>query len=194
MDRNWTGKSPYPNQGGKTMSEQTALQDLLVHAVKGVGYWADMSRAVGGKDEEIDGFVFKALSAANAGPDEAAALVAKAVELKQKAKTLFEKHNGRAFSGFVPAAAKPFDLPGDRAGQVALGEQFGGKDPRVRPEILAVRQDIIKALRGIAASVKGTGTEAVCAGTQQALGSLVNDKMDKEEYEAVLKSVAGLAK
>ena len=27
------------------MSEQTALQDLLVYSVKGVGYWADMSRA-----------------------------------------------------------------------------------------------------------------------------------------------------
>ncbi len=39
------------------MSEQTALQDLVVFAAKGVGYWADMARCVGGKDEEIDAFL-----------------------------------------------------------------------------------------------------------------------------------------
>ena len=92
-------------------------------------------------------------------------------------------------SGFLPAAAKPFDLPEDRAGQVALGEQFGGKDPRVRPEIAAVRQEILKGVKGIAAAVKGNGTEAVCAATQQALASLIDDKMDKEEYEAILKGL-----
>ncbi len=176
------------------MSTDAALQDLLVHAVKGVGYWADMSRAVGGKDEEIDGFLFKALAADNAGPDEIVALVAKAVELKKRGRELFAKKNGREFSGFLPAAAKPFDLPEERAGQIALGEQFGGKDPRVRPEIAAVRQEILKAVKGIAASVKNTGTEAACAVTQQALASLTNDKMDKDEYDAVLKSLSDLAK
>ena len=176
------------------MSEQSALQDLLVYTVKGVGYWADMSRCVGGKDEEIDGFLIKALSAANPGPDEAAALIAQAAEMKKKGKELFAKKNGREFSGFVPAPAKIFEIPGDRAGQVALGEQFGGKDPRVRPEIAAVRQEIYKALQGVAASVKGTGTEAICVAIDQALASLVSDKLDKDEYQAVLKSIADLKK
>ena len=172
------------------MSEQTALQDLLMYTVKGVGYWADMSRCVGGKDEEIDGFLIKALTADNAGPDELAALIAKAAEMKKTGKALFAKKNGREFSGFVPAPAKIFDIPEDRAGQVALGEQFGGKDPRVRPEIAAVRQEIVKSVKKIAASAQGTGTEAVCALLDQALASLVNDKMDKDEYDVVLKSLA----
>ena len=101
------------------------LQDLLLHAVKGVGYWADLSRAVGGKDEEIDRFVIDALFATvtnvDFDPDAIAALVAEANRLQKKAKELFEKHNGRAFSGFVPAAAKPWELPEDRADQIALG-------------------------------------------------------------------------
>ncbi len=172
------------------MSEQTALQSLLTYAVKGVGYWADMARCVGGKDEEIDGFLIKALSADNTGADETSALIVKAAEMKKKAKELFAKKNGREFSGFVPAPAKIFDIPEDRAGQVALGEQFGGKDPRVRPEIAAVREEIYNGVKKIAASTKGTGTEAVCALIDQALASLVNDKMDKDEYDAVLKSLA----
>jgi hydroxylamine reductase len=176
------------------MSEQTALQSLLTYAVKGVGYWADMARCVGARDEEVDGFVFKALAAGNAGPDEAAALVAQAIELKKKAKEIFEKKNGRAFSGFLPAAAKPFELPEDRAAQVALGEQFGAKEPRISAEIAAIRQEIYKALQAFAATVKGTGTEAVCAAVQQALASLVNDKLEKEEYDAILKGIAGLGK
>jgi len=172
------------------MSEQTALQDLLLNTVKGVGYWADMSRCVGGKDEEIDGFLIKALTADNASSDELAALIAKGAEMKKKGKELFAKKNGREFSGFVPAAAKIFDIPEDRAGQVALGEQFGGKDPRVRPEIAAARQEIVKSVKKLAASAKGTGTDAVCALLDQALASLVNDKLDKDEYDAVLKGLA----
>ncbi|MBE0602519.1 MAG: hypothetical protein IH611_02680, partial [Deltaproteobacteria bacterium] len=66
--------------------------------------------------------------------------------------------------------------------------------PRVRPEIAAVRQEIYKALQGVAASVKGTGTEAVCAVMDQGLASLVSDKLDKDEYQEILKSIAALGK
>ena len=111
------------------------LQDLLVYAVKGIGYWADLSRAVGGKDEEIDRFVIDALFATvtnvDFDPDAIAALVAEANRLHKKAKELFEKNNGRAFSGFVPAAAKLWVLPEDRAEQIKLGEEHGVKEGRV---------------------------------------------------------------
>ena len=89
-----------------------------------------------------------------------------------------------------PRPAKHLEIPEDRAGQVALGEQFGGKDPRVRPEIASVRQEILNDLKKVAA--KGNGSEATFAAVAQALGSLVNDKMDKDEYAAVVKSVASL--
>ena len=182
------------------MSSVSALQDLLVHAVKGVGYWADLSRAVGGKDEEIDRFVIDALSAAaktDSAPDAVAALVADAARMHRRAKDLFEKNNGRAFSGFVPAAGKLWELPEDRAAQIALGEQVGGKDPRVRPEIQAVRLEILKALKGLAVSAKGKASEEVCAFTHLTLANLINDKLDKDEYNEIAKEVgrvAGLVK
>ena len=57
-----------------------------------------------------------------------------------------------------------------------------------------MRQEILKSVLGIAATVKGAGTEAVCAATQQALASLTNEKLDAEEYGAILKKLADLKK
>ncbi len=171
-----------------------ALQDLLVHAVKGVGYWADMSRAVGGKDEEIDRFVIDALFATitnvDFDPDAIAALVAEAVRLKKKAKELFAKNNGREFSGFVPAAAKLWELPEDRAAQVALGEQHGVKEGRVDADILSLRQVILYGIKGYAAYAHhalalGKESEEIYAFTHQALANLINDKLELGEYVGI---------
>ena len=129
------------------------LQDLLVHAVKGIGYWADLSRAVGGKDEEIDRFVIDALFATvtnvDFDPDAIAALLAEASRLHKKARELFEKHNGRAFSGFVPAGAKLWVLPEDRAEQIKLGEEHGVKEGRVSPDISRSARSSSTASRGM---------------------------------------------
>jgi hydroxylamine reductase len=174
--------------------EVAALQDLLVHVVKGVGYWADMARAVGGRDEEIDRYVIDALFATvtnvDFDPDAVAALAAEGARLQKKAKELFEKKNGRAFSGFVPAAAKPFDLPADRAAQVALGERHGVKEGRVDPDILSLRQVILYGMKGYAAYAHhalalGRESEEIYAFTHQALANLINDKLELGEYVAI---------
>jgi hydroxylamine reductase len=170
------------------------LQDLLVHAVKGIGYWADLSRAVGGKDEEIDRFVIDALFATvtnvDFDPDALAALIAEATRLHKKAKDLFEKNNGRAFSGFVPAVGKVWELPGDRAGQIRLGEQYGVKDARVRPDIQSVRHIILYGVKGYAAYAHharalGKESEEIYAFTHQTLGNLINDKLDLDDNVAI---------
>jgi len=181
-----------------------ALQDLLVHAAKGVGYWADMARAVGAKDEEVDRYLIDALAAAasDGNADSLAGLVEKAAPLKKKAKELFEKTNGRAFSGFLPAAAKPWELPGDRAEQVKMGEEVGKKDPRVSSEIYKMRQDILRSVKACAVTAqdarkKGKELDEIYGVTQQALAGVMNDKFEGEEYAALAKEVSridGLAK
>ncbi|MBP2674511.1 MAG: hcp [Deltaproteobacteria bacterium] len=170
------------------------LQDLLVHAVKGIGYWADLSRAVGGKDEEIDRFVIDALFATvtnvDFDPDALAALISEATRLHRKAKDLFEKHNGRAFSGFVPAFAKLWEFPAGRAEQITLGEQYGVKDSRVRPDIQSVRHIILYGVKGYAAyahhaRILGKESEEIYAFTHQTLANLINDKLDLEDNVAI---------
>jgi hydroxylamine reductase len=174
--------------------EVAALQDLLVHAVKGIAYWADLARAVGAKDEEIDRFVIDALFATvtnvDFDPDAVAALVAGATRLQRKAKELFEKKNGRAFSGFVPAAAKPWELPEDRAEQVRLGGQHGVKDPRVQADIQSLRDVILYGVKGYAAYAHhalalGKESDEIYAFTHRTLACLVDEKLDLGEYVAI---------
>ena len=138
------------------MSEQNALQDLLVFAVKGVGFWADLARIVGATDEEIDKYLLKALASIDsADANTLSALASKAPALQKKAKEIFEKQNGRAFSGFLPAPGKPLQITEDRAEQVALGGQVD-KGSRVSKDIAAVRLGILKNLKKVAASGKAT--------------------------------------
>ena len=173
------------------MSEQSALQDLLAFAVKGVGYWADMARLVGAKDDETDKFVLEALAAIDkADANTLSALAAKAPAFQKQAKEVFEKKNGRAFSGFLPAAGKPLQITEDRAEQVSMGGQIP-KD-RVSADIAAVRQAIFDTLKKVAAS--GDGRDAVCAIVEQGLANILNDKLEKEEYEEYAKKLAGFVK
>ena len=173
------------------MSEQNALQDLLVFAVKGVGYWADMAQNVeAANDEETDKYILEALTAIDkADVNALSALASKAPALQKKAKELFEKKNGRAFSGFLPAAGKALQITEDRAEQVALGQQVD-KNSRVSKDIAAVRQEILQNLKKVAAS--GKATAEVLSVVKQGLANIINDKLEKEDYDAYVKVLAGI--
>jgi len=172
------------------MSEQNALKDLLVFAVKGVGYWADMACFISVNDEEVDKYLQEALAAIDSADANAlSALAAKAPALQKKIKEMFEKKNGRAFCGFVPAAGKALQITEDRAEQVSMGEQIN-KNVRVAKDIAEVREQILNNLKKIAVSGKATG-EALAV-VKQGLSNLVNDKMEKEEYDAYAKTLASL--
>ena len=173
------------------MSEQNALQCLLGFAVKGVGYWADMARLVDANDDEVNKYVLEALVAIDkADVNALSALIAKAPALQKKAKEIFEKKNGRAFSGFLPPAGKPLQIPEDLAGQVAMGQQ--PCTCRVDKEIAATRQAIFADLKKVAAS--GNASGEACAIVLQGLASLSNDKMEQEDYDAYIKQLASFVK
>jgi len=99
------GKSP----------EVAALQDLLVYACKGVSMCANRARKLGVKDNEIDAFVpyalFTTLTNTNFDPKDFQVEIARATELRDRAKTLYEKackEKGQAPEGLNgPAAWQP---------------------------------------------------------------------------------------
>jgi len=172
------------------MSEQNALQDLLVFAVKGVGYWADMARIVGANDEEVNKYLLEALAAIDkADANTLSSLAAKAPALQKQIRDQFEKMNGRAFSGFLPPAGKLLQITDDRAAQVAMGQQVD-KGSRVSKEIAALRLDIMNNLKKVAAS--GKATEEVLSIVKQGLANIINDKMEQEDYDAYVKLLAGI--
>jgi hydroxylamine reductase len=165
----------------------SALQDLLVYTLKGVSYWADMGREAGVRNEEIDRFVIDALfttvTNVDFDPDTIAGFVAEAVRLRDRARDLFEKANGRAYTGFVPAAAKRWELPADRAGQVRLGELHGVKGSRVGPDVHSVREIVTYGIKGYAAYAHhartlGKESDEIYAFTHRSLANLLDDRLD----------------
>ena len=74
--------------------ENTAtLQDLLIHAVKGISQYAHAARSLGAADAEIDAFtieaIFATLTNVNFDEDKVAELVYKAAKVRDQARELY---------------------------------------------------------------------------------------------------------
>jgi len=167
-----------------------ALQDLLVYTLKGIAYWADLARELGAMDEEIDRFMIDALfttvTNVDFDADAVAGFVAEGVRLRGRAREMFDRANGRAFTGFPPAAAGNWELPSDRDGQVRLGEEHGVKDFKVNADVHSVREIITYGIKGYAAYADhartlGKESEEIYAFTHKALSALLDDRLDLEE-------------
>lgn len=82
-----------------------ALQDLLLHAVKGISMYAHRAAQLGAVDPEIDAFaiqaVFATLTNVNFDPERLAVLIEQAVQKRSAARDLYERASVR--SGIVPA-------------------------------------------------------------------------------------------
>lgn len=79
---------------GKT-GETAALQDMLIYAVKGISMFAHRARKLGVSDREINVFTVEALfttiTNVNFDPETLMEMVMKAVRLRDKTKSLYEK-------------------------------------------------------------------------------------------------------
>jgi len=166
------------------------LQDLLVYTLKGIAYWADSARGLEARDEEIDRFMIDALfttvTNVDFDADAVAGFVKEGVRLRDRAKALFDGANGRAFTGFAPAAARNWLLPADRDGQIRLGELHGVKDFKVTADVHSVREIITYGIKGYAAYADhartlGKESEEIYAFTHKALSALLDDRLDLEE-------------
>jgi hydroxylamine reductase len=86
--------------------ETTAtLQDVLIHAVKGVSMFAYRAGQLGVSDPEIDAFtiqaVFATLTNVNFDPDRLVGLIHQAIEMRNAARDLYERASVKA--GIVPS-------------------------------------------------------------------------------------------
>jgi len=82
-----------------------ALQDLLIHAIKGISMYAHRAAKLGVSDPEIDAFtieaIFATLTNVNFDPERLAGLIHRAVETRAVARSLYERTSVAA--GIVPA-------------------------------------------------------------------------------------------
>ena len=130
-----------------------ALQDLLVHALRGLSLYAVEGQRVGVKSDEINRFACKALFATltnvDFDPDRIAVLIQETVAFREQLKTQVGNAGGK--TDFADAPAN-FQLAATVEDMVKQGEGVGLKsDPDVDPDILALQHTLLFGIKGVSA-------------------------------------------
>ncbi len=131
-----------------------ALQDLLVHAIKGLSLAAKEAREVGVSDDEVNAFtceaIFSTLTNVDFDPERFDPLIRKAVALRERLKETVKEKGGRADVRENAAAFQPAE---DIQGLVRQGEAVGVKadEEALGGDIHSLQQTLIYGIKGVAA-------------------------------------------
>jgi len=173
-----------------------ALQDLLVHATKGIAMYAHRARELGAKDPEIDRFVLQALFATitnvDFDPERLQGMLLKAADLRDRARRLYE--DACANAGKVPeqlAGPGAWQPAGDLDGLVKQGEHVSvaGRRDALGEDIVSLQETCTYGLKGAAAyadhaQILGVEDEGVYAGFHEALDFLTRDDVTTDDLAA----------
>ena len=169
-------------------AETAGLQDLLVHAVKGISMYAHRARQQGIKDHEIDIFVievlFSTITNVNFDPQRLEDLLGKAGNIIEKARGLYEeackKSSQEPKSLEGPAQWKPAS---DKNGLLGQAEEISidKRTESLGANVTGLQELITYGLKGTAAyadhaSILGEEDDAVFAFFHEALDFLTGDK------------------
>ena len=133
--------------------EVAALQDLLLHALKGLSLIAVQGRKVGVSDPEVDAFsceaLFATLTNVNFDANRFPPLVRRAVDLRESLREKVKAAGGHTTFRDGPASFKPEET---LAGLIEQGRGVGVlADPSIDPDIRSLRETLIYGLKGVAA-------------------------------------------
>ncbi|WP_221252449.1 hydroxylamine reductase [Desulfuromonas versatilis] len=168
-----------------------ALQDLIVFGLKGVAFWAHKAREKGAIDRDIDVHMIEALfttvTNVDFDPASCAKVAQKTVQMRDKARALFEKANGGPFKGDVPAAAGDWKLPAGQAEMVALGRKHGVKAFHSDPDVNSVQNILLYGCKGMAAyadhaHILGKDDPKIYGFIHKALASMLDAKLGLMDF------------
>ena len=171
--------------------ESTAdLQDLLVHAVKGIGQYATRARALGAPDDDAAAFVlyamFTTLTNVNFTATRFVTMLAEAAAIRDRVKARYEQA-ARAAGTEPEQVGGPADwVPAaDTDGLLAQAKEHGITVglPLVGPDVIGARSLNLYGLKGVCAyahhaAVLGSTSDEVYAGVEKALDFLAGDPTD----------------
>ena len=165
-----------------------ALQDLLVHGLKGLSAFAVEGRKVGVNDAEINTFTCKALFSTltnvNFDPDCFEELIRQCADLTAGLKNKVGAAGGNVDLGWDPATCTP---AADLAGLVEQGKAVGLKsDPSIDPNILSLQHILLFGLKGVAAyadhaQILGQEDDAVFAFIHEGLAAALNRSLSVDD-------------
>ncbi|MBI5739340.1 MAG: hydroxylamine reductase [Nitrospirae bacterium] len=172
-------------------SDVAALQDLLVHALKGLSLYAVEARTAGVSDREVDEFtvgaLFSTLTNVNFDPERFAGLINKCLELREALKEKVKTSLGN--DGFSEDAASFIPAKTIEA-MVKQGEAAVIVPNEVNADISSLEQTTLYGLKGIAAyayhaQTLGQKDDSVYAYIHEALSSMLNKELTLDDWVAL---------
>ena len=174
--------------------ETAALQDLLVHGVKGLAMYAHRARQLGAADRDVDVFaietLFSTVTNVNFDSRRLADTARQLGRMRDRAKALYtkayaEKHGQPPAPLGGPAAWEP---AADLAGLVRQGQQVGipGRLSRLGADIGGLQELVTYGVKGMAAyaehaQVLGQEDDGVYAFVHEAMDFLARDAHTPDE-------------
>ena len=158
-----------------------ALQDLLIHSLKGLSLYAQEARKAGTVDEEVNRFTVKALFSTltnvDFDPQRFVKLIHKSVELREKMRPRIKQQFTDASATFKPEATVE--------GLVKQGEAVMESKSAVCPnaDIQSLQDILLYGLKGVAAyadhaEILGKTDDSIYAFMHQALADLTRTDID----------------
>lgn len=166
------------------------LQDLLLHAVKGIAQYAKLERALGLPDREADAFslyaMFTTLTNVNFSAERFVDLLQQAAQVRDAAKARYE--TAARAAGLTPAVLTgpaTWQPAADQAGLLEQAQLVGinAGIEQVGADVIGLRSLVLYGLKGVCAyahhaHVLGQDREEVFAGIENALDFLAQDPSD----------------
>ena len=175
-----------------------ALQDLLVHAAKGISQYACRAAQLGGRDSEVDVFtiesLFSTVTNVNFDPARLRAMLSKASAVRDKAKTCYEqacrKAGNTAQQLTGPARWQPADsLDGllAQAEELRISKRLEAQGA----DITGLQELLLYGVKGMAAyadhaQILGQSDRGVYAFFHEALDFLTQDDKTVDEHLAMV--------
>jgi hydroxylamine reductase len=174
---------------GKT-PEVAALQDLIIHALKGMAFWAHQARLQQLSAPDIDLHMIEALfttvTNVDFDPENLAKVAQKTVQMREQARTLFES-SGATSPGAIPHAAEKWALAQTVEEMVEQGRQHPVIDPQLDPDIQSMRDTLLYGCKGVAAyadhaHILGSDNDEIYAFFHKALSALTDTTLTLTDY------------
>jgi len=166
-----------------------ALQDLLIHALKGLSLYAVEGKKAGVRDREVDVFTVKAmfstLTNVNFDPERFVPLIHRCVELREEMRRKVQSAGRNVAPADGPATFTPAS---SLEKLVAQGEAHDlQSDLSADPDIRSLQQTLIYGLKGVAAyadhaQILGHEDDAVYAFIHQGVAATVRTNLGVDEW------------
>ncbi|MFZ5643918.1 MAG: hydroxylamine reductase [Bacillota bacterium] len=173
--------------------EVAALQDLLLHAVKGLALYAREGSRVGISDPGINRFtveaIFSTLTNVNFDPSRFEALIKRCAELTAGLK---EKVAGAGGNTNITDVSASFTPAGDLAALIKQGELAGlPVDRDADPDIQSLQQILLHGIKGVSAYadhayILGQEDESIYAFIYEGLAALANKDLALNDWVALV--------